>query len=90
MRRVGWFAAAVAVLLGLAYAGDWMVLRGRMARGTAFGVVEVNRFLATSLKGNKVEYDAMGRAPVRCSRSVFPQQGSSACWWVERHKTEWQ
>lgn len=90
MRRLGQFGAAVAVLLALLYAGDWMVLRGRMTRGMASGVVEVNQFLATPLKGNKVEYDLMGSAPVACSRSIFPQQGNPACWWVERHKSQWQ
>ena len=81
---------ALAVLLALVYVGDWIVLRSRMAHGTAFGVVEVNQFLATPLKGNKVEYDLMGTAPVTCSRSIFPQQGNSACWWLERHKAQWE
>ena len=81
---------AMAVLLALVYAGDWMVLRSRIQRGTAFGVVEVNQFLATPLKGNKVEYDLMGSSPVTCSRSIFPQQGNSACWWLERHKSQWE
>ena len=79
-----------AALLALVYAGDWLVLRGRISRGTAFGVVEVNQFLATPLKGNKVEYDLMGTAPVTCSRSIFPQQGDPACWWLERHKAQWE
>ena len=82
--------AGLAVLLALVYAGDWMVLRNRVAHGTAFGVVEVNQFLATPLKGNKVEYDLMGTSPVTCSRSIFPQQGNDACWWLERHKSQWE
>ena len=79
-----------AALLALVYAGDWVALRGKTSRGTAFGVVEVNQFLATPLKGNKVEYDLMGTAPVTCSRSIFPQQGDPACWWLERHKAQWE
>ncbi len=82
--------AAAAILLALVYAGDWMVLRSRIPRGTAFGVVEVNQFLATPLKGNKVEYDLMGSSPVTCSRSIFPQQGNSACWWLKRHTSQWE
>lgn len=84
------------VLLGLAgvaallYIVDWGVLRVRAARGTAYRVVQVNQMLATPLKGNKVEYDFMGVVPVTCSRSIFPQQGNPACWWVERHKSNWE
>ena len=82
--------AALAILLAFAYAGDWLALRSRISHGTAFGVVEVNQFLATPLKGNKVEYDLMGTSPVACSRSIFPQQGNSACWWLERHNSKWE
>ncbi len=78
------------VLLGLLYAGDWAVLRIRIAHGTAFGVVQVNQFLATPLKGNKMEYDLTGTYPQACSRSIFPQKGNVACWWLQRHNSQWQ
>jgi hypothetical protein len=78
------------LLLELLYVGDWAVLRFRIAHGRAFGTVEVNQFLATPLKGNKVEYDMMGTVRQTCSRSIFPQQGNSACWWLERHKSRWE
>jgi hypothetical protein len=81
---------ALAVLLGLLYVGDWAVLRMRVSRGTAFEVVQVNQFLATPLKGNKVEYDLMGTVPMTCSRSIFPQQGTPACWWLKRHTSQWE
>lgn len=77
-------AVGIAVLI---YLGDWSVFQ---ARRKPVGVVQVNQLLATPLKGNKVEYDYMGTSPVTCSRSIFPQQGNPACWWVERHKTEWE
>ncbi|HEX3968526.1 MAG TPA: hypothetical protein VHW70_11210 [Edaphobacter sp.] len=80
----------LAVLLGLVYVGDWLALRARISRGTAYRVVQVNQLLATPLKGNKVEYDFMGTAPVTCSRSIFPQQGYAACWWLERHTSQWE
>ena len=89
----GWLLRSVvglAVLAGLLYVGDWLVLRARVSRGTAFGVVQVNQLLATPLKGNKVEYDLMGTGPMTCSHSIFPQQGNPACWWLERHPTQWE
>ena len=84
------FLVVLAILTGLLYVGDWLVLRSRVSHGTAYGVVQVHQFLATPLKGNKVEYDLMGTVPVTCSRSIFPQQGNSACWWLERHSSQWQ
>lgn len=72
------------------YFWDWVVLRVRVSRGSGFGSVQVNQFLATPLKGNKVEYDYMGTAPVTCSRSLFPQEGYPACWWLARHPTQWE
>jgi hypothetical protein len=81
---------ALAVASGALWVGDWVVLRVRVAHGTAYRVVQVNQFLATPLKGSKVEYDYMGTSPVTCSRSIFPQQGNEACWWLERHSSQWE
>jgi hypothetical protein len=88
-----WLARAVQALLVslvLLYAADWAVMHIRIAHGTAFRTVPVDQFLATPLKGNKVEYDWSGTEDETCSRSIFPQAGNSACWWLERHKTQWQ
>jgi hypothetical protein len=88
-RLVRWMMV-LAVLLGLVYVGDWAVLQVRVSRGTAYDVVQVNQFLATPLKGNKVEYDLMGTVPMTCSRSIFPQKGNPACWWLRRHTSQWE
>jgi hypothetical protein len=89
----GWlirFILVMAVLAGLLYVGDWLVLRVRSSHGTAYRVIQVNQLLATPLKGNKVEYDLMGTVPMTCSRSIFPQDGNPACWWLERHTAQWE
>jgi hypothetical protein len=49
------------------------------------GTAQVSRFVVAPLKGNKEEYYFDGTAMVDCSRSLFPQAGSGACWWVKRH-----
>ena len=90
MQRLGRALVVLVVLLGLLYVGDWVVLRVRVSHGTAYRVIPVNQFLATPLKGNKVEYDLMGTVPVSCSRSIFPQQGNPACWWLEKHTSQWE
>ena len=73
------FVMVLAVLSGLLYAGDWLILRIRVSHGTAYRVIQVNQLLATPLKGNKVEYDWMGTVEQQCSRSLFPQAGNPAC-----------
>ena len=89
-RRIVRAALVMAILVGLLYVGDWAVLRFRIPRGTAYDVVQVNQFLATPLKGNKVEYDLIGTVPETCSRSIFPQKGNAACWWLKLHNSQWQ
>lgn len=79
-----------AILLELIYLGDWWVFRVRIAHGTAYGAVEVHQFLATSLKGNKTEYDMTGTVRKTCSHAIYPQRGNSACWWLELHKSQWE
>jgi len=83
-------ALALLATLALLYLGDWAVWRARLQHGSAYRVVTVNQFLASPLKGNKVEYDWMGTVPQPCSRSIFPQSGDAACWWLERHTSQWQ
>ena len=70
----------------LLYLGDWTVWRVRLARGGGMGTVSVSRIQVAKLKGNKEEYYWDGTADVDCSRSIFPQAGSGACWWLARHK----
>ena len=89
-RRLGGVGVVVLVLFGVLYAGDWLQWRWRAARGTASGSVEVHQFLATSLKGNKTEYDLVGNFQQPCSRSIFPQGGNPACWWLQRHNSQWE
>jgi hypothetical protein len=88
-RRLSQLVIALLVLFAALYVGDWIVLQVRISRGTAYSVVEVNQFLATPLKDNKVEYDLMGTVQETCSRSIFPQKGNPPCWWLERHKSQW-
>ena len=67
---LGRFAIAMLISVAILYAGDWVILRYRVARGTAFGSVEVDQFLATPLKGGKAEYDFVGSFQQPCSRSI--------------------
>jgi hypothetical protein len=81
-----WMATAAAVL----YAGDWGILKVRMAHGTAFSTVQVDQFLASPLKNNKEEYDYMGTVAQPCVRSIFPHDSDVPCWWLKRHPKQWE
>jgi hypothetical protein len=89
-KYLGKAVIAAVIFTAVLYACDWMVLRYRLAHGTAFDSVEVDQFLATPLKGSKMEYDFVGSSQQTCTRSIFPQQGKPACWWVRRHNAVWE
>ncbi len=90
MKRSLWIGLRVLIAaLIVVYLVDWAVLRIRMTHGTAYGTVQVDRYLTTPLKGNKDEYDYLGSTSVSCAHSIFPH-GAAPCWWVERHKSVWE
>lgn len=91
MRR--WLSLAVKylVVLGLAlFLLDWVVYAVRRADGHGTAKVEVREFLATPLKGKRVEFHAMGKKTVTCAEALFPHGILPVCWWVRRHKDEWK
>lgn len=85
-RSAVFLLAAIALL----YAGDWGVWQLRMSRHTAFSSVEVDQFVAASLKGNKQDYYFAGAAQQECVRSIFPHASDVPCWWLRRHATQWK
>jgi len=89
-RVVGQAFLCLATAAAVLYAGDWGVLRVRMAHGTAFSTVEVDQFLASPLKNNKEEYDYLGTVAQPCVRSIFPHDSDVPCWWLKRHPKQWE
>lgn len=86
MKRVlGRTVAGLIVALVVLYVGDWAAWRVRVAMGGGMGSVVVSSIVVLPLKDNKEEYDWGGTADVSCSRSIFPQAGGGACWWLRRH-----
>ena len=76
----------VLLVAALAYPLDWAVWRARVARGGGMGTVQVEMFTVAELKGGREDFYPNGTAAMLCSRSLYPQAGNSACWWVERHR----
>ena len=80
------------LLIGAAvlYFADWATLALRLSRHAGTGMVSVSQYLATPLKGQKEEYDYLGSVDQPCVRSIFPHNAAQPCWWLERHKNQWQ
>jgi hypothetical protein len=75
----------VTALVALAYVADWIVFQIRDRNGSARGSVVVDNADVVKEKGGKVEYFYSPPQPTPCVRSLFPQQGEPACWWLARH-----
>jgi hypothetical protein len=76
----------LAVLLGIAYAGDYAVLRYRVAANrTPFGIVSVSSYYAVQEKNNKTEYIFKNQENQTCVQALFPHLGSTPCWYLNRH-----
>jgi hypothetical protein len=84
-KALGRTVVVLIAALSVLYVGDWAVWRARVAMGGGMGTASVGTLIVTPLKGNKEEYDWGGTSDVDCSKSIFPQAGGGACWWLKRH-----
>ncbi len=66
----------------LVYLGDYVIF---LVRGQPLDQITVTRYMAAPLKGNKTELYYEGTGPMSCSKSLFPQNGWSPCWYLRRH-----
>ena len=83
--RLRWLIIA-AVLLVLAYLGDYISIAYRIPNGREqFGSVEVEKLLAVPQKDRKTEYIADPPEAKQCVHSLFPQLGLAPCWYLARH-----
>ncbi len=84
-RWLGRILFTVIAVAALSYPMDWLIWRIRVGAGGGMDTVTVNTVTAATLKGNHFEVYSSDTAPVSCSRSLFPQSGAGACWWLRRH-----
>jgi hypothetical protein len=83
-------AVCLVIATAVLYAGDFVSLRLRMRHTTAtdpFETLTAPRVLAISEKGNKTEYQIDVENPtqtVTCVHALFPHNGYSTCWQVQR------
>ena len=88
-RALPWCMVLLGVTAGLVFAGDYAVLRYRMAADlTPFGAVTVRPYYAVRLKSGKTEFLFQGPRPEACANTLFPHWGMSPCWYLGRHPEE--
>ena len=88
-----WSGKSLLTLVGftlLAFATDDLVWRRHLAQGNGTATVQVSRMVVAPLKGNREEYYMDGTEDTPCSRSLFPQGGNPACWWLARHRVVYE
>ena len=78
---------ALAVITTASWVGDSAVF---LMRGSPTSTVNVSQFMSIPLKGNKTEYDYLGREDAPCSESLFPHKGQQPCWYLRRDPNVWQ
>lgn len=79
------FVLALLILCVGGYIGDWAVYK---MRGSPGATVRVSHFVSAQLKNNKQEIDYIGSEDVRCSSTLFPQEGHSPCWYLRNHRNQ--
>ena len=73
------------VLFLLLYAGDYGILRLRIARNAGYDTVTVRQYYAINEKNNRTEYVFGSTVDQSCVSSLFGHQGYQPCWYLRRH-----
>ena len=77
----------VAGVLAITYAGDYVVLRYRVAKQkNPFGQVTVTPYYAIHLKNGNTEFDFQPPQSQTCANSLYPHLGMQPCWYLSRHR----
>jgi hypothetical protein len=83
--------ASALLLAAVVYAGDYAMLRWRIAypkTGEAFGTVKMEQLYAIPQKNGKIEYQFDARQPelaVPCVHTMLPHMSQSPCWYLQRN-----
>jgi hypothetical protein len=78
--------AAVALLAGLLWTADWLLLRRKISTDAdAFGEVIVHYRFAVHQRNRRIEQNSEKPRPVECVHSLFPHYDDAPCWYLEKH-----
>jgi hypothetical protein len=85
-RALIWGALLLTGLAAILFAGDYGVLRYRIAaRRAPFDAVTVRPYYAVRLKSGKTEFLFQDPQLETCANSFFPHLGRTPCWYLRRH-----
>ena len=84
-RLVKRLVTAIVISICILYAADFISIE---LRHDPLSVVQINKIYAVPQKGGKTEFDAGEPVPETCVNSIFPHQGYSPCWYVNRHRNQ--
>jgi hypothetical protein len=78
--------AGILALFAIVYAGDYALLRYRIAANRdPFGQAKVQSLYVIHQKNGKIDYQRGDQETAACVRSLFPHLGYSPCWYLNRH-----
>ncbi len=81
--------AAAILVFAVVYAGDYILLRYRVAKNrNAYNVVRVRRYYAVATKSGKPDYYFDQPTDQTCVQSLFGHFGYLPCWYLRRHTTQ--
>ena len=79
----------IVLLLAIVYAGDYALLRYRIARNrNPYGSVPIQRYLAVTQKSGKPEFYFNPPTVETCVHSLFPHLGYAPCWYLNRRQVQ--
>jgi hypothetical protein len=80
-------AIAVALVVVVVYAADYVWLRFRMATNrNPFGSVSRDVYYSVKLKNGKTEFSYGGQQAFECPNTLLPQYWERPCWLAKRKK----
>ena len=86
MKRI---ALAVALVVLVLYAGDYLWLRYRMATNrNPFCSVTRDVYYSVKLKNGKTEFSSVGQQAFECPNSLLPQYWEKPCWLASRQREQ--
>jgi hypothetical protein len=93
LRRFGrallYLVLFVIAVVAVTYAGDYAVLRYRVAaQKNPFGQVTVTNYFASQMKNGNTEFDFQPPQSQTCTNSLYPHMGMQPCWYLQRHREQ--
>lgn len=81
-----YFLLTATALTAVLYAVDYAIFRIRVSTNrNPYGSFTVNRYYAIPQKNGRTQFVFDPPTPQTCTRTLFPRQDYSPCWYLARH-----